>query len=1082
MRNAAPWGALSWVASIVGIVPSPASADELGAELKPLLGRYCVECHGEEFAEAKINLQQMAEAPDLGRRFREWEKVARVVRDGRMPPEYMPQPARKTRETIAGAIEGALDQYVERHEGDPGPVPLRRLTGAEYAATIEDLTGVDLDLGADFVSDAVAGEGFTNAGGGQFMQDSTLERYLEAARRLADHLVVGSGPLRFFEDPGRTGRELSAITRIQAIYQAHGFRTAAGEGAEPFGLDLYPSALLVAWQYRHREELGLGDVDLPTLARREGRSVRLCEHLWRVLNREEAPFPLSLVIDEWRALPPPGELGPEEARARCLGICERLRGWQSTLAASAGDEEEAAVLTAGEIRVAPRHEMAADISWPEGARSTEFVLSVSPASDHPIEDAVVLWRDARIRLRLEDRRRDRPRSIAEFLDPESADRLAIGSHPRGGPIDEGDFAIGGGASVPVRLRIPEGAISARLTVEVELDEESREFGIVRCRVADGEVEGETAAEVGDTSALLADPGNPLVESWREGVAEFARLLPEVSHREPAPSDRDPIPAPFDAAYNMPERNEFHSSIKYHRDDDFFVRHVADDAARLRLDRAWTDLLSSFEYHDLNLRFLSRKFGLGLDDASIDSLDAGTIEAIPEGPRAFVTRWKDELEGMRQALEDAEPGHVEDALRLAGLAWRRPLSSGEQGRLRSFYRELRAEAGLDHDRAIRALFARILVSPAFLYRAEPTPGDRPGVVPLDDWQLASRLSYFLWSSMPDEELRRLAAGGRLRDPGELARQARRMLSDPKAGRLASEFFGQWLGFYRFDRHRGIDTGAFPEFTERLRGSMYGEAEAFFGHLVREDRPVDEILFADYSFLDRRLAEHYGIPADSLREDEFARVDGLDTHHRGGLFGMGSVLAVTSAPLRTSAVKRGDWVLRRVVGTPVPPPPADVGSIPAEEVLPDGLTVRERLEAHRSDASCVNCHARIDPLGFALEQFDPLGRWRDSYADGQEIDTSGTLSDGTTITGPGGLRDYLRRERPRFHRTIGAKLLGYALGRAELVSDRPLVGRMVADLDAGGRFSDLVVRVVTSEQFRNRRSTPFEPPEGEASGGE
>jgi hypothetical protein len=1065
-----------------GSTPARSASDELGPELRPVLERYCFECHSDEFAEAHVNLQRMSTNPDLGRGFKDWEKVVRVVRDRQMPPDYMPQPGRTTREAIIQAVEDGLDRYVEQHEGDPGPVAMRRLTGAEYVATIRDLTGLDLELASDFVSDAASGEGFTNAGGAQFMQDSTLERYLEAAKRVADHAVIGAGPLRFFEDPGQTGRELSAITRIQQIYREHGFRTAAGEGAEPFGLDRYPEAFFVAWQNRGRDELGLGDVSLAELARRAGQPDRLCSHVWDVLNLEGAPFPLSMIIAEWKALPGPSELTTDEARARCEGIVEQLRGWQRTLASSAGDEEEAAVLTAGAVEVAPRQELIADISWPEGSDTTEFELSVSPASDETAEGAVVLWRDARLRIRNKDRRRDPFRPIRTFLTPESADRLGVGVHPRGGTIGDRDFAVLGGTSVPVTLRLPEGALSAQLVVVVELDEPSRESSIVRCRIADGEVEGETAAEVGDTSTLLADPENPRVDRWRAGVAEFARLLPEVSHREPAPSDRDPIPDPFDNAYNMPERNDFHTSIKYHRDDRFFVEHIATDDTRRRLDEAWADLLTAFEYHDLNLRFLSRKFDLGLDDASIADLDDEAIARIPAGPRAFVIGWKTEHNAMRRAFADAEPGHVEDVVRLAALAWRRPLSEGEGERLRSYYEQLRAKEELDHDRAIRTMLARILLAPAFLYRAEPTLGEPPGIVPLNDWQLASRLSYFLWSSMPDEPLRRAAAEGRLRDPAELERQARRMLLDPKARRLATEFFGQWLGFYRFDTYQGIDTGEFPEFTDRLQASMYEEAVSFFEHIVREDRPVDDILFADYSFLDRRLAEHYGIPAVSLEDDAVSRVDQLDRHHRGGLFGMGAVLAATSAPLRTSAVKRGDWVLRRIVGTPVPPPPADAGSIPAEEVLADGLTVRQRLEAHRSDVSCVNCHARIDPLGFALEPFDPLGRWRELYADGKPIDASGTLGDGTTISGPDGLREYLRRERSQFHRTIGAKLLGYALGRAELASDRPILGDMVADLEEDGRFSDLVIRIVRSEQFRYRRTDSTSSPLGDPSGAE
>ena len=277
------------------------------------------------------------------------------------------------------------------------------------------------------------------------------------------------------------------------------------------------------------------------------------------------------------------------------------------------------------------------------------------------------------------------------------------------------------------------------------------------------------------------PTRPIRTSPRGGpdVEEFARLVPEVSHREPAPSDRDPIPAPFDNTYNKPERNHFHTAIKYHRDDAFFVEHIADDATRRRLDQAWTDLLTSFDYHDANLKFVSKKFGLeprGQDDRR--ARPRGDRPAAGRAP-AVRAHLRDEYDAMHAALRDAEPGHVEDALRFAERAWRRPLTADEAERLRDFYAGLRRGSGLDHERAIRALLARILVAPAFLYRAEPPEAGRGGIVPLTDWQLASRLSYFLWSSMPDEPLREAAAAGRLREPAELERQARRMLRDPKA---------------------------------------------------------------------------------------------------------------------------------------------------------------------------------------------------------------------------------------------------------------------------------------------------------------
>jgi hypothetical protein len=608
--------------------------------------------------------------------------------------------------------------------------------------------------------------------------------------------------------------------------------------------------------------------------------------------------------------------------------------------------------------------------------------------------------------------------------------------------------------------------AARLYVEVELDIEHGADRIVRCRIADGAVAGETAAEVGDTSTLLGDPASEAASEWRRGVAEFARLLPEVSHREPTPSDRDPIPPPFDNTYNMPERNHFHYAIKYHRDDEFLVQHVLDEAARVQLDQAWTDLLTSFDYHDAYLRFVAEKFGIDLGGKGIAGLTQDAIDGFAEEPRSFIRRLYDEHSAMQRALAAAELGHIEDALQLAELAWRRPLTDDERRRLRGFYAALRDDSGLDHARAVRALVARVLVAPAFVYRAEPT-NEQSEPVPLGDWELASRLSYFLWSSLPDDELLRAAAAGELREADQLARQVQRMASDPKARRFAAEFFGQWLGFYRFPEYRGIDSGRFPEFDEPLRNAMHDEAVSFCEHIVREDRPPREILFADYTFLNAPLARHYGINHNDLPTDRVVRVADVTGKHRGGLLGLAAVLTPTSAPLRTSAVKRGDWVLRRLLGTAVPPPPADAGSIPADEVLADGLTVRQRLEAHRADATCSNCHARIDPLGFALEHYDPIGRWREHYADGQAIDASGTLSDGTEIDGLAGLRQYLRREQRQFERTLCIKLLGYALGRSELASDRPLINKMLADLDNDGRFSDLLVHIVTSQQFRYRR---------------
>jgi hypothetical protein len=380
-----------------------AAADDVGltSNAAAMLRRYCMDCHGNDLAEARINLQQLTAAPDVGRGFKNWEKVIQVLRERRMPPKDEQQPTNADRESTVAAIERSLDAFVANHAGDPGPVVIRRLTSAEYAYTIQDLTGLDLKLEKSFVSDAAGGEGFTNVGGAQFMQDSTLQRYLEAAKTVADHAVIGAGPLEFFSDPGQTGRELSAIHRIQQIYREHGFRTAAGEGAEPFGLDLYPRAFFVAWRCRHRESLGLVDKTLHQLAREEGLNERFCEHVWNTLNTLATTFPLKSVVASWQSLPRPGaeHSSADEIRAACDELSRDLRVWQSTLAASAGDEEEASVLTAGEVRIDAEHSFTADINWPDDETTADFELSVTTASNQSARGALVVWRNARLRFR-----------------------------------------------------------------------------------------------------------------------------------------------------------------------------------------------------------------------------------------------------------------------------------------------------------------------------------------------------------------------------------------------------------------------------------------------------------------------------------------------------------------------------------------------------------------------------------------------------------------------------------------------------------------------------------------------------------
>jgi hypothetical protein len=1033
---------------------------------RPLFARYCFDCHNAATAEAQINLEQLTAEPAFNATFKIWDKVAAALEKGQMPPADAEQPATTERRQLVALVRNEIDRAATSHPSDPGKVALRRLTGAEYDYTIRDLTGLELSLDREFVSDAAGGEGFTNFGSVQFVDDAGLERYFEAAKKVAAHAVIGAAELQFFADPGKTGLELSAIDRIRRIYREHGFRTAAGEGGVPFGLDRYPRAFYVAWQYQHRERLGWANESLESLAIKEGVPPRFAEHVWSVLTKSEQSFPTSEVLAEWRKLPTPVSAHDQQtARDKCQALYDFMNDWQSRLARAVGDEEEAAILSENAIQVQPRHTLVARFAWMDGAPTiARLQFSVVSADPGREVQPVVVWGNPRYRFRRLTRRRDEPQPLTSAISPESVATLAFGKHPKGGHAEPQDFVTVGPQAHTLELPVPEGARGLEVTVDVSLDLEYGEDCVVRCTVAEGDEE----RKIKNVSALLANPAGLPFNSWRTGVVEFARQLPQVSHREPAPSDRDPIPEPFDNTYNMPERNFFHTKVKYHRDDAFLYRTLLDEDTRQRLDEAWADLLTSFEYYDILLRFVAEKYKFDLGGRTIATVDEAWIKSIdvPGFDQERVVSWRQEFLRNHEWLGGAESKHVDDALNFAGQAWRRPLTSDEQQLLRQFYRRLRNDAELPHDEAIRSLLVRILMAPAFLFRAERTPGEA-GVVPLNDWELASRLSYFLWSAAPDDDLRRAAATGELHSTDALAAQARRMLRDPKARRLATEFFGQWLGFYQFDRYRGVDPHRFPEFNDKLKSALHKEAITFFEHIVRQDRPLQEILLADYTFLDSELSKHYGIEGLEVGDEPIRIVNTLD-RHRGGLTSLGAILTATSAPLRTSPVKRGDWVLRRVMGTPVPPPPANAGSIAADEAPADGKTVRQRLEAHRQDAACVSCHSRIDPLGFALEHYDSLGRWRSTYVNGDPIDDALTLASGKSIAGPAGLREYLKENQPQFYRTLTTKLLAYALGRGELASDRELTSQMMADAAGGaGGISQLVVDIVTSRQFRHRR---------------
>jgi hypothetical protein len=400
----------------------------------------------------------------------------------------------------------------------------------------------------------------------------------------------------------------------------------------------------------------------------------------------------------------------------------------------------------------------------------------------------------------------------------------------------------------------------------------------------------------------------------------------------------------------------------------------------------------------------------------------------------------------------------------GRAYRRPATQSEVDRVLALV-ELADRNGENFNTAIGLGMQAILVSPHFLFRVEldPAPGDPGGVRTLNDYELAARLSYFLWSTMPDDELQTLARLGKLRAGDHLEREVRRMLADPKSQALVENFAGQWLQLRNLDT-AAPDKGHYPDFDEPLRRAMRRETELFFATIVKEDRSVLDFIDGDFTFVNERLARHYGI-AD-VKGNEFRRVR-LDPRERGGVLTHASVLTVTSNPTRTSPVKRGKWVLENLLGTPPPPPPPNVPELKEEAVGELTGSLRERMEQHRAKPDCAVCHERLDPLGFGLENYDGIGAWRTQ--EGRfAIDASGVLPGGVLFAGPQELRAILKARKDEFVRCLAEKLLTYGLGRGVEYSDRGTVDDLARTTEADGyKFSSLILAIVNSEPFQKRR---------------
>jgi hypothetical protein len=613
------------------------------------------------------------------------------------------------------------------------------------------------------------------------------------------------------------------------------------------------------------------------------------------------------------------------------------------------------------------------------------------------------------------------------------DRDQFGKHPEGLKVDVN--SVIGGIDSPIEFKIPsEFAVGREFVVTAKLAKSQTILDVGQAQVL---------VNVAKTKNLGLFPGLPiLVSSSSDSRLKMIAAFDDFRSIFPAALCYMKI-VPVDEVVTL---------VLFHREDEALTRLMLDQKEHEKLERLWDEL----RYISQDALRVQEAYGQFMEYVTQDG-DVRLFEPLRKPI-------KERAETLKHRLLQTEPVHLESLIKFARSAYRRPLTSDEQHALRKLYRDLRGK-NLDHESAFRLVLARVLMSPAFLFHVE-TPAAGADPKPINDWELACRLSYFLWSSMPDLELSTIADQGKLHEPEVLKTQVSRMLLDFRVQSLATEFACQWIDIREFNLHNEKSETIFPQFG-KLRVSMYEESIRFFVHLFQRNASILDVLDADYTFVNEDLAKHYGL-AD-VTGDDWRRVEGIKKSGRGGVLGMATLLSKQSGASRTSPILRGNWLLETLLGEKLPKPPKNVPQLPESELDTKGLTMRQVTERHRADPLCAKCHDKIDPLGSALEAYDAIGRLRNRDLGGRPVDTRVELKDGTKFEGMEGLRKYvLSSRRDEFLNVFCRKLLGYSLGRSVLLSDDPLIKQMRKTLESDGQHVQTAIQIiVNSPQFRLRR---------------
>ena len=1123
----------AWVPLIV--LPGISEANDVSDRIRPFAKKYCDRCHNSKEARGELDLTAYATARDITADFRQWNHIVEFIRGGEMPPENASQPTLEERTAVVDTIENILLTEARKYAGDPGVILPRRLSNTEYDLSIRDLTGVDIRPTRDFPADPAAGEGFDNTGEALTMSPSLLRKYLGAAQDVANHLLLNTDGVSFAPHPVTSYNERKKLTEQAIIdfYQSHEVKLR--------------DYLEAAWRFHFRFDTGRRTT-VERFAEQRRLSGRYLSLVYQTLTEasSDSVGPLRQIGQQWKSLPAPTddksqpreliELEQRVESARRL-LCYRQEQLIKSNAGNwpIGHLDFRARIAArrdqfnpdgfeAELLLRPdRPRVPKDSDKDPAKDNTTLFIRIEPALEEAAGNYVVLHRPLFSKSgnrpkNEKDEQKNEVVTLREFLQqhaPALARQLKFGRHPKGRDVDADSIVVQAPAliEIPLDEDLRRHINNRHLLTQCELDPEHSREGAVLVQQFSGK--------------SLDDASRTQPELLMYGDSQLAGKLAASGERF-----CNAFPNRFFYVDNRRGLAAgFHLVEGFFRDDQPLVEKVLSDAERQELDQLWEELhfvtnsaevlIRGFVWferserhvlHDERFDFLRSEDPQLVEDELLTKferiyydrlnvkLDEEAETVTPRNPddekfriiHRFFNQIRSGLARRRELLKLAEQVALQDLEDIARRAYRRMLNPQDVVSLRNLYSKLRSQ-GQGIEEACRGVVTAILMSPDFCYHFTDVPSGR-NVTPIADSALASRLSYFLWSSIPDDELIQLGWQRRLRDQQTLLAQTRRMLKSPRIEAFSREFLGQWLRYRDYLDKDPINAGTFPGYTEELREAMFEEPVRLATWLIREDRPVTELLTSDVTFVNGVLASHYGRDISDRYRTEVAqwttkqrqrgvsqstqpdalwhRVSGLREAGRGGLFGMGVVLTKNSAGERTSPVKRGFWTVHHLLGQHFPPPPADVPELPPGEKEAT-KTIRELMAEHTVNPNCAICHVHFDGVGLALEGFDPIGRARTKDLGGRQIDNVAELPNGTTAEGIPGLIDYIDEHRRKdFIRTLCRKFLGYALGRSVLLSDQPLLAEMESALEKNDyRFSVLFETVVTSPQFRNQRGRDY-----------